>query len=48
MHLLGLRAFLKTEMIDFPTLSYTSAIKSTLFYTAKALIRYSFWAEPPV
>ena len=35
MHLLGLGAFLQTEMIDFPTFSYTSASKSSLFYIHK-------------
>ena len=32
MHLLGLRAFLQTQMIEFLTFSNTSASKSSLFY----------------
>ena len=39
--------FLQTEMIDFPTFSYTSASKSPPFYIHEAQIRYSLWAEPP-
>ena len=48
MHLSTLfEPFLQTEMIDFPTFSYSSASKSPPFYIHEAQIRYSFWAEPP-
>ena len=47
MHLFTRRTFLQTEMIDFPTFSYTSDSKSPPFYIHEAQIRYSFWAEPP-
>ena len=47
MHLFTRWTFLQTEMIDFPTFSYTSDSKSPPFYIHEAQIRYSFWAEPP-